>query len=118
MLGGIQAFGRREIFEFDVFLKNMYYGDFWSVLKKLWPEMQCCCFDQQRLALKISRLSFSTGLHWPVILQEEQAANSVSLSDECDYCEGEPAKRGFFGHDRDAEEVLEFHEPYSKYTSD
>lgn len=67
MLGGIQAFGRREIFEFDVFLKNMYYGDFWSVLKKLWPEMQCCCFDQQRLALKISRLSFSTGLHWPAL---------------------------------------------------
>jgi len=77
--------------------------------------MQCCCFDQQRLALKIS---FSSGLRSTVTSQEEQAANSVSLSDECDYCEGELAKRGFFGHDRDAEEVLEFHEPYSKYTSD
>jgi len=34
MLGGIQAFGRREIFEF-VFLKNEYYGDFWNILKKM-----------------------------------------------------------------------------------
>lgn len=27
MLGGIQAFGRREIFDFDVFLKIEYHGD-------------------------------------------------------------------------------------------
>lgn len=80
--------------------------------------MQCCCFDQQRPALKISRHSFRAGLQCTVTSQEEHAANSVSLSDECDYCEGKPAKRGFFSHDGDAEEVLEFHEPYSKYTSD
>ncbi len=79
--------------------------------------MERCCFDQQKLALKISRLSFSAGLKCTVISREEWAANTVSLSDGCDYCEGNPAKRGFFSHDRDAEEILEFHEPYSKYKS-
>ncbi len=41
--------------------------------------MECCCFDQQKLALKISRLSFSASLKCTVTSREEWAANAVSL---------------------------------------
>lgn len=51
----------------------------WSALKKWWPVMQCCCFDQQRLAFKISRLSFSAGLKCTITSEKEWAANAVFL---------------------------------------
>lgn len=38
-----------------------------------------------------------------------------SLSDEREYCAGEPSQRGLLHNDRNAEEVPKFHESHCKY---